>query len=74
MKGKNINQALRALQARVEHIEGAADQRGSAIRQVSNAVAMGRDAAAVDQLIRSTGNAAAIKEQSKSRINDGAGL
>jgi acetolactate synthase regulatory subunit len=75
MKGKNINQALHALNERVESLEASGvNQRGRAIHQVAKAAEAGNQVAAIELMVKSTGNAEAIKEQTKARVNDGAGL
>jgi predicted nucleic acid-binding Zn-ribbon protein len=75
MKGKNINQALQAMSERVNNLESASGgQRARVIQQVAKAAEAGKQIAAVEFMVKSTGNAEAIKEQTKARVNDGAGL
>jgi prefoldin subunit 5 len=74
MKGKTINQAIQALNERVDNLESGKGRGQKAIEQVAKAAAAGRDAVATELMVKTTGNAQEAQANLKNRGNDGAGL
>jgi prefoldin subunit 5 len=74
MKGKTINQAIQALNERVDNLESGKGRGQKAIEQVAKAAAAGRDAVATELMVKTAGNAQEAQANLKNRGNDGAGL